>query len=160
MIYYTDNMKHPAKSGFRLRLNKRRPKKRSTRCGQHRWRRPSLLVWYKWMWRVPAILVGLSIWGVVIFRFIPPILTPLMLIRSIQGHLSHKPIGIKVRWRSLNNISPHLIRAVIASEDQRFFEHNGFDWEQIDKALAKSRSARGRTSPTGGRFISTNITRY
>lgn len=122
------------------------------------WSRHPPRVWWKWMWRIPAILVGLSIWSVVLFRFIPPIITPFMLIRSIQGHLSHKAIDKKVRhesssgfrirlkWRSLNNISPHLIRAVIASEDQRFFEHNGFDWEQIAKALAESQSA-----PTGSR---------
>lgn len=37
-------------------------------------------------------------------------------------------------WTPIEQISPHLQRAVLAGEDSRFFEHNGFDWEAIDKA--------------------------
>ncbi len=37
-------------------------------------------------------------------------------------------------WTPIEQISPHLQRAVLASEDSRFFQHNGFDWEAIQKA--------------------------
>lgn len=37
-------------------------------------------------------------------------------------------------WMPIEQISPHLHRAVLAGEDSRFFEHNGFDWEAIEKA--------------------------
>src|SRR5688572_22622337 len=37
-------------------------------------------------------------------------------------------------WMPIEQISPHLQRAVLAGEDSRFFEHNGFDWEAIEKA--------------------------
>lgn len=37
-------------------------------------------------------------------------------------------------WQPIEQISPNLQRAVLASEDARFFEHNGFDWEAINKA--------------------------
>ena len=37
-------------------------------------------------------------------------------------------------WMPMEQISPHLQRAVLAGEDSRFFEHNGFDWEAIEKA--------------------------
>ena len=37
-------------------------------------------------------------------------------------------------WTPIEQISPHLQRAVLAGEDARFFEHNGFDWDAIDKA--------------------------
>jgi monofunctional biosynthetic peptidoglycan transglycosylase len=37
-------------------------------------------------------------------------------------------------WTPIEQISPHLQRAVLAGEDSRFFEHNGFDWEAIEKA--------------------------
>lgn len=37
-------------------------------------------------------------------------------------------------WTPIEQISPHLQRAVLAGEDSRFFEHNGFDWESIEKA--------------------------
>jgi len=44
-----------------------------------------------------------------------------------------KPVK-KMNWQPLSRISPNLQRAVIAGEDARFFEHNGFDWEAIQKA--------------------------
>lgn len=37
-------------------------------------------------------------------------------------------------WTNMEQISPHLQRAVLGGEDSRFFEHNGFDWEAIQKA--------------------------
>lgn len=37
-------------------------------------------------------------------------------------------------WVPIEQISPNLVRAVIAGEDSRFFEHNGFDWDAIEKA--------------------------
>jgi monofunctional biosynthetic peptidoglycan transglycosylase len=37
-------------------------------------------------------------------------------------------------WVPIEQISPHLQRAVLAGEDARFFEHNGFDWDAIQKA--------------------------
>lgn len=46
----------------------------------------------------------------------------------------HYPLFTK-DWRSLNEISPRLVRAVISSEDQKFFAHNGFDWEAAVNAL-------------------------
>ena len=38
-------------------------------------------------------------------------------------------------WQSLDQISPNLIRAVVAAEDQKFFYHNGFDWQAIEAAV-------------------------
>ncbi len=43
--------------------------------------------------------------------------------------------SIKRTWMSIDGISQNIILAVIASEDQRFFEHNGFDFVQIEKAI-------------------------
>lgn len=89
----------------------------------------------QWVWKMPLWIVGLTFLAVILFRFVPPVVTPLMVIRWIEGRVEDKPVGIKVKWCLLKNISPHLIRAVIASEDQGFFQHNGFDWEQVDHAL-------------------------
>ena len=38
-------------------------------------------------------------------------------------------------WVPLNQISPNLVRAVIASEDQKFFQHSGFDWKAVKAAI-------------------------
>jgi monofunctional biosynthetic peptidoglycan transglycosylase len=59
-------------------------------------------------------------------------------------------------WTPIEQISPHLQRAVLASEDSRFFEHNGFDWEAIQKAWdeavregEKEAKAEGDYNPDG-----------
>lgn len=74
-------------------------------------------------------LVGLPLVLTALFRFVPPPATPLMVIRAAQGH------GLDKDWVPLEQISPHLGRAVIASEDAKFCSHDGFDWEAIDHAI-------------------------
>jgi monofunctional biosynthetic peptidoglycan transglycosylase len=48
------------------------------------------------------------------------------------------------RWRALSEISPYLQRAVIAAEDQRFLDHHGFDWREIERALEEYRQKERR----------------
>jgi monofunctional biosynthetic peptidoglycan transglycosylase len=45
---------------------------------------------------------------------------------------------LRREWVSYGRISPHLKRAVVAAEDARFLDHEGFDWEAIQKAMAKN----------------------
>lgn len=71
-----------------------------------------------------------TILAVVAYRFIPVYFTPLMLIRCVQNG----ELKIKHHWVSLDNISKHLPVAVMASEDQRFLLHHGFDYDAIEKA--------------------------
>ena len=75
-----------------------------------------------------AILLLLPVPVIALYRFVPPPVTPLMLIRAAQG------APIDKEWVPLTRISPALARAVIASEDARFCWHHGFDWIEIDKA--------------------------
>jgi monofunctional biosynthetic peptidoglycan transglycosylase len=67
--------------------------------------------------------------GVLVHSVVPPPITILMVTRLFEGE------GLHVRWRSLNRISPELVDAVIAAEDARFCEHNGFDLEAIQQAM-------------------------
>lgn len=76
-----------------------------------------------------VLLVGLPLALTLLFRVVPPPVTPLMLLRVIEGH------GLDKDWRPLDQISPHLRRAVIASEDAKFCTHWGFDWDAIDNAI-------------------------
>jgi hypothetical protein len=46
-------------------------------------------------------------------------------------------------WVPLSRISKHLIHAVIASEDQKFFGHEGVDWEAVEKAIDEDRRGSG-----------------
>ena len=93
---------------------------------------------------VLALLLG-PLALLAIYRLMPPPGTPLMLIRAAQGQ------GIDYRWRPLDAIAPYLAQAVIASEDNLFCRHSGFDAEalrtQIDRAI-QGRRARGASTIT------------
>lgn len=67
--------------------------------------------------------------GVLIHAVVPPPVTILMLQRAAAGE------GLDYRWRGLNDLSPNLVYAAIASEDARFCSHAGFDMDAIQKAL-------------------------
>lgn len=72
--------------------------------------------------------VVLSVAAVVLYRFVAPPVTPLMLIRAVQGDAIHQI------WRSFDETSPEIFSAVIASEDDAFCTHDGFDWPAIQRA--------------------------
>lgn len=87
------------------------------------------------------ILLGLflfSILIVVIYKWVPVPFTPLMAIRYFEN--PEEPI--KHDWEPIEDISRHLQLAVIASEDQNFANHSGFDFKAIEKAMADNRSGR------------------
>lgn len=76
--------------------------------------------------------------AVVAYRFIPVYVTPLMVIRSIEQVVSGEKLMCKHTWVPFDKISPNLPMAVIASEDNRFAEHNGFDMVEIQKAIKEN----------------------
>ncbi len=84
----------------------------------------------------------LSIGGVLLFRFVPVYFTPLMGIRTVQSLVQGEPLRLHHKWVPYDHISDHLKRAVIASEDQRFYLHNGFDRVEIEKALKENKTRR------------------
>lgn len=77
----------------------------------------------------------LSVASVILFRFVPVPLTPLMLLRCGQQLFSHdKKVRLKKDWTCLEDMSPAMPLAVMAAEDQNFEEHFGFDFGAIQKA--------------------------
>src|SRR5436190_22026453 len=98
---------------------------RTTARNRSSWVRRLFLAFLGVTFVVPVLLILLA-------RFIPPVLTPLMIATWItEGTITRQ-------WVPLNAISPNLVRAVIASEDDKFCSHYGFDFEAIDKALASN----------------------
>lgn len=75
---------------------------------------------------------------VVVYRFVPVYVTPLMLIRSVQQAFKGEPAGWHHEWVPFDKFSPHLPMAVIASEDNRFATHHGFDFIEIQKAMKEN----------------------
>ncbi len=89
-------------------------------------------------WAV-ALFFGSSLLAVAVLRFVPVYVTPLMLIRCYEQRQQGDPVRMHHRWVSLSEMSPYLPIAVIASEDQRFFSHHGFDFEAIREAAKRNR---------------------
>ncbi|MFZ4740791.1 MAG: monofunctional biosynthetic peptidoglycan transglycosylase [Bacteroidales bacterium] len=71
---------------------------------------------------------------VLAYIFFNPPLTPLMLVRNAGQLLSGEKVELQKKWIPIDSISPFLIQAVIASEDNNFQKHWGFDFEAIQKA--------------------------
>ena len=65
----------------------------------------------------------------------PVPVTPLMIFRCVEQKADGKPLKLKKDWEPLEKISKNLQLAVVCSEDQRFIDHSGFDFEAIDKAI-------------------------
>lgn len=89
-----------------------------------------------------------SIIAVIAFRFIPVWLTPLMVIRCVQD----RSLTIHHQWIALDKMPPSMPVAVMASEDQRFLLHHGFDMKGIENAAR--RNIRGGKVTHGGSTIS------
>lgn len=79
--------------------------------------------------------VALTIVPVLLYRFVNPPTTPLMWVRWVEsGKPQDLPLYLNT-WRSLEQMSPNIIKAVLAAEDQKFFVHKGFDWLAIEYAI-------------------------
>jgi len=97
------------------------------------------------------LFFGSSIVFAILYRFIPPPATPLMLIRVIESIGDKKTPAITKDWVSLDNISPYLVLAVITSEDNNFESHYGVDLKAIEKAQklnARGKKIRGASTIT------------
>lgn len=84
-----------------------------------------------------------SLLAVIVYKWVPVPVTPLMLIRCCQQMSKGEKIRLKFHWVKLDEeITPELSLAVVASEDQKFLSHNGFDLDAI--SLAWEERAEGK----------------
>lgn len=79
-----------------------------------------------------------SIAWVLIYKFVPIPFTFTMISNSVQNWNSDGPIIWSKKWKPLDKISKNYMNAVIASEDQKFEDHHGFDFEAIQEAFKKN----------------------
>ncbi len=93
---------------------------------------------------------GITVGMVLIYRFVPVVATPLMVIRTVQQATdSQRVVRWKQDWVCFERLSPRLQLAVVCAEDQAFLEHWGFDFQAIKKAIEhnqKSRRIRGAST--------------
>jgi len=89
------------------------------------------------------------------YRSHPPRETSFMAQRMDELRARNPKAQLKYEWVPYERISPHLKRAMIVSEDAKFAEHGGFDWDVIQKALEKNRK-KGRVV-SGGSTITQQL---
>ena len=88
---------------------------------------------------VGALLVLVCLWSLAVLilvasRWIDPPTTAVHMQRRFQAWIHHTPYRENYKFIPLSQISPDLQHAVIAAEDTRFYQHHGFDWQQIQIA--------------------------
>ena len=105
----------------------------------------------RFIFRITLALFLLSIGSVVLYRYVPVPLTPLMVRNALSAALKSEPTTYYHDWVPMEKMSPHLVNAVIASEDQRFYQHKGFDWKEIGNAIEERKSGKRKR---GGSTIS------
>ena len=101
---------------------------------------------FRRLWKVVTKLliafIVISFAWVLLYRWVPVKWTPLMLKRSIQN-IEQKDYRNARNWVDIDEISPVMVRAVLASEDGRFMEHWGFDLKELYK-MNKEHQSKGK----------------
>lgn len=93
----------------------------------------------RWIKKIALFFFLSTILTVIVYRFIPVYITPLMVIRCFQQATEGEFPTLHHTWVPLENITSNLPKAVVASEDSRFFTHSGFDTIEIEKAIKESK---------------------
>ncbi len=87
---------------------------------------------------ISLTLLVLSIGIVVLFRWVNPKVTPLMLLRTAQKYSCNRTSLFRRKWTKLSDISPDMVHAVIVAEDSKFYKHLGFDFEAMREAYERN----------------------
>lgn len=106
-----------------------------------------LLVW------IIVFFFGSTITAVVVYKWMPVYITPLMITRSIENddEMQHK-------WVPIEEISENMALAVVSSEDNLFMSHSGFDFDQIQKAIEEAeKTGRQRGASTISQQTAKNV---
>ena len=88
----------------------------------------------RWLFIGVVLLWSLAALILVATRWIDPPTTAVHIERRLQAWINHTPYRERYKFIPLSQISPDLQHAVIAAEDARFYQHHGFDWNQIQIA--------------------------
>jgi len=108
---------------------------------------------WKWTKRIFIFLFFLQLFCIILFKWVNPPITMTQLVSYVNGD------GLKRDYISSSKISYNIKLAVIASEDQLFPDHSGFDWKNIKKAMAynKKKPNRIRGASTISQQVAKNV---
>lgn len=99
------------------------------------------------IWRIIKIVLLVAIALphilIILYKFINPPLTPLMVQRFGQQLFTpHRPLNFERDYVSIDEISPHLVNAVVASEDGNFMRHKGFEVRMLKQSYKENKQGR------------------
>lgn len=108
--------------------------------------------------KVLILFFGSTILAVVLYRYVPVYITPLMVIRLAEQKNAGKDFKMNHKWIPVDEITHHMPQAVVASEDNLFMTHHGFDFDQIEKAVEEAkRGKRHRGASTISQQTAKNV---
>ncbi len=85
-------------------------------------------------WKVALFCLLFPVVQVIVLKWIDPPMTAMMFWNGAGNLFSGESISCSHSNKNFNDVAPSFYKAVVAGEDQRFFEHNGFDWKEIENA--------------------------
>lgn len=97
---------------------------------------------FRFVVRLLALVIILTVGPVLLLRWVDPPTTAFMIRERLSAGDPGKPRSVQYRWVDWEQISPQIKVAVIASEDQTFPEHYGFDFKSINKAMEERENGR------------------
>ena len=97
---------------------------------------------YRFIGKAMLWFFGLSLLWVIVLKWVPIVVTPLMVVRVVESKIKGDDAIFSHDWEPLENISVNLQKAVIASEDGNFLNHSGFDFEAMHKAFKNNTKGR------------------
>ena len=99
--------------------------------------------------RISSLLSKILLWfllvsvlWVLVYRFVNPPITLLMVVRNIERKADGRPFKTNKEWVDFENISDNMKRAAVSSEDQLFLSHVGFDLKAIEKAYENNNKGK------------------
>lgn len=117
-----------------------------------------LLIIKRFLWCGFLLFCSYELWifgHVLWWKWNNPVATSFMSIRLQEMRKTNSAARLSYQWVDYSAISKHLKRAVIAAEDGKFMQHNGFDWDGIKRAMEKNRRRGARAA--GGSTISQQL---
>jgi monofunctional biosynthetic peptidoglycan transglycosylase len=121
-------------------------------------RPPARRRWILWIGTGLLALALVPVIQVALVRFFDPPLTPLMLLRPIEARWEGRASpGRHYTWLPLAQMPPAFVKFILVAEDQRFFQHRGFDWREVK--IARQQAGRSGKSVRGASTVTMQCAR-
>ena len=91
---------------------------------------------------IVIVFVAASLFGVLLFKFVNPPFTWLMIQRGFERKADGKDWKVDKQWVDFDQIADPMKRAAVAAEDQSFLENHGFDFKAIERAIQKNAKSK------------------